>query len=160
MAHAADARDLVAKHASVFLHVGDARFQQIVEPAGDHVALDDLVRGQHGVLEALKDVCRRVIERDLSEGEQLLAEEARIEPREIAFDESVALQAADALDARRKREIDGAGELRDGEPPIGLQQREELAVDPIQLAAGTLGSNSVLSCQMLCFWEIKLTASG
>ena len=136
MAHAAQARDLVAEHAPVFLHVLHAGLQQVVEAARHHVALDDLVDGLHGVLEALEHVRVRVVERDLREREQLQPEPSRAQAGEVAFDEAVALQPADALDARRECQIDGAGELRDGEPSVGLQQRQDLAIDPVQLATG------------------------
>ena len=146
MAHAAQARDLVAEHAPVLVHVLHAGLEQVVEAAGHHVALDDLVDGLHGVLEALEHVRVRVVERDLREREQLLPEPPRAQPREVAFDEPVALQPAHALDAGRERQIDGAGELRDGEPSIGLQQRQDLAVDAVQLtarlAARVLGGHS------------------
>ena len=136
MPHAAQARDLVAEHAPILFHVLHARLQQVVEAARHHVALDDLVDGLHGVLEALEHVRVRVVERDLREREQLQAEPPRAQAREVAFDEAVALQPPDALDARRQRQIDGARELRDGQPAVGLQQRQDLAIHPVQLAAG------------------------
>ena len=134
--HAAQARDLVAEHAPILFHVLDARLQQVVETAGHHVALDDLVDGLHRVLEALEQVRIRVIERDLRECEQLQAEPPRVQAREVAFDETVALEPADALDTRRQRQIDGAGELRDGQPAVDLEQRQDLAIHPVQLTAG------------------------
>ena len=79
-----------------------------------------------------------MIERDLREREQLLPEPTRVQAREVAFDEALALEATDALDAGRQRQVHGARELRDGEPAVGLQQRQELPIDAVQLAAGFL----------------------
>ncbi len=73
------------------------------------------------LLEALEHVLGGVIERDFGERQHALPEAFRVQVRVVAVDESLPFQAPDALDTGRQREIHGACELRDGQPPVRLQ---------------------------------------
>jgi hypothetical protein len=55
-----------------------------------------------------------------------------VDDRDVPLDDAVALQAVDPATHRRGREVDGAGQLADGDAGVVPQQVEQLPVDVVE----------------------------
>ncbi len=83
--HAAHRCDAFQKTA-VGLHIPHTYLQQVVESAGHHVAVHDLIVRQHRRLEALERVGRGAIQLHFDVGEQTQSESSGAQVRDVAFD--------------------------------------------------------------------------
>ena len=121
LAHARKRQQALAEEPAIGRHVGDAGFDQIVEAAGDHVALQHFRRRLHGFREPLENVGCGLVEHHLDEHQQAQVQPVWIEPGAIALDKAVALQPLQPLADRGRRQPDPLGQFDIGNPSIPLK---------------------------------------
>lgn len=120
------------KELAVSIHVLDAQFRKIVKATRDHVAFFDLGELFDRCGKDVKDVGCGAIKGDFNEDHQRLVEFARVESCHIPGYEAVLFEAANALKARGRAEVDPARQLNIGHATIILQFAEDLFVDLVQ----------------------------
>ncbi|MCY1179320.1 hypothetical protein D9M73_197140 [compost metagenome] len=102
------------------------------------MALQHLRQLEHRAAELFEGVAGLVVQAQLDEHQEARAQHLRVEPRVVAEDHPVALQAADPLGARGGRQVDPLAQFGEGNPPLLLEDAQDAAVGAIQVAPGLL----------------------
>ena len=118
--------------ALIAVDVGCHDLEQVVDAAAGGVALDHLVDLADRGLETLKILIAVLLEHDLDQDGRDGAELLEVDLGMVAADQAGFFQALEALPARRRREIDRAGECCLGDPPLRLQRGQDLQIDRIE----------------------------
>ena len=111
----------VAEQLAVRGHLVDPRFHQVVEVAADQVAFQHVGQLEHRAAELLEGVAGFVVQADLDEHQQAGLELLRIEPRVVAHDDAVALQAPYSLGAGGGRQADALAQLGEADAAVFLE---------------------------------------
>ncbi len=114
-------------------HVAGANLHEVIEAAGDHVALFDLGDRAHRGVERLQCGLARIAQFQLDIGDMGQPQLDRRDHRAVALDEPGFLHLADARGHRRLRQADPARYLSHGEACIGDKLVEDSPVDRIDL---------------------------
>jgi hypothetical protein len=146
LAHAGQGPDDAADELAVGRHVGHAGLQQVVEAAGHQVRFQDLGAHLHGGLEGVHHVVHRAVEQDLHEDQQPGAQLGRVQPRFVAQDEAVAVQALHPFQHRGGRQVHGFGQLEVADAAVGLQHAQDAAVDLVQARSVAAGGCALRGC--------------
>src|SRR5262245_1301628 len=133
LAHSADRVQLLDQEAPKRGHVLDADLEEQRELAGDVMALENLIERPDALDESLFEL--RVLDEDLHEGGDVVAELPLIEDGDVAADVSGPLQLSDPLVHRGSGEPDRAGYLGLGDLRVLLQEGEDLEVGSVRRAA-------------------------
>ena len=121
------------QEALVIAEIGHDDFEEVIGLTGDEVARNDLRHLDDGFLERQRALVGVPVYLDAYENRE--AEPDAVAPQgcPITFDVPVALQTLDATQTRRWRQADLVGQLDVGQTAIGLQLRNNAAVDRIKV---------------------------
>ncbi len=128
-----DGGEFVAQEGAVGGHVGDADFDQIVEAAGHHMGLLDLIQAADGVGEDLEDVLGGAVQAHLDKGRQRPVQQFRVQQGHVLADEAIAFQPAHPFQAGRGRQVHPSRQFDIRDTPIFLQNAQDVLVDTVQL---------------------------
>jgi hypothetical protein len=117
----------------VVVHAACDEAQQVVVAAADQVAFHDLVDLADAHLELDEVFALVVLQRDLGEHQQRVAELLEPEVRAVAGDVAGLLQPLHADQAGAGRQADGVGEVDVGHAPVLLQLAEDAQVEAVEL---------------------------
>lgn len=141
---ALDGGELVTQKGAVGGHVGDADLDQIVEAAGHHMRLLNLVQAAHGVCEDLEDVGGGAVQPHLDKGRQGAVQHLRVQQGHVLPDIAVAFQTAHPFQARRGGQVDPAGQFHVRNPAIFLQDAQDILVDAVKLRGCGIGAHDII----------------
>src|SRR5712664_660084 len=123
---------LVLQERLVGREIGGDDAQQIVAVSRHQVALQNLLPFRDRLLEAVEILLLLPRELDRDEDADMQPQRLLVDGRDVAGDDAALFEQFDAAVARRHREPDLVGEFLHGDAAVGLQQRENLAVDGVE----------------------------
>src|SRR6266702_4539070 len=132
LAHAGQRDELLAVDAVEMLHVADADLEEVVEVAGDEVAVEHEFQLGDRLLEDGKALRRRAVEHDADHHQRALPYLLRRDHGADGGDEAVLEQALGAAVAGGGADRDGFGEAGVTEPTAILKQSQYLTVDAVE----------------------------
>ena len=122
---------LAQEQALVMLQIWNDDLEQIVGPARHDVARDDLRHGQNARLEGMHALVGVAIDLDPHEYRETKTDAVAPKHCAISLDVALALQALDPAQARGGRQADLFGQVDIAEPAIGLQSRDDTAINRV-----------------------------
>ena len=112
--------------------VAHADLEEIVEIAGDDVAVEHDGELLHRFLEGAEALRRRAVEHDADDGERALLDLVRIDLRPDAGDVALGEQALDTAVAGGGAGVHPLGDLGIAHAPVRLQQAQDSEVGPVE----------------------------
>ncbi|CAA7623893.1 Extracellular ligand-binding receptor (modular protein) [Magnetospirillum sp. LM-5] len=126
-------RQLGGQETLIIVPVMGDDLQQKVGLAGQHVALAHLGPGQHQLLECLEIGLGLAVQADMGENGDVEAQGVRLDLGVVAADIARLFQGADTAKAGRCGNAGTPRQFDVGHPTVGLQIRQDSAVDPVEL---------------------------
>ena len=117
---------------SVSVDVAGHDLDDVVDTAAGGVALGDFGAVLHGLLEALEGFAVVLLEADFHQHCGALEQNFGIKLGAITADDPRFFQTLDPLPAGADRQVDGFGQAGLGDPPITLQDAQNLQVIAVQ----------------------------
>ena len=114
-------------------HVSGLDLEHKIVIPGDVVDLGDLGDFEDSFAESLNWLALVENQRDMDDGDELATEALGVEDGDVVLDDAALLENADALEDARSTEADRFGEVGVGNPPIALQDIENLDVGFVKL---------------------------
>ncbi|VVT14427.1 conserved hypothetical protein [Sphingomonas aurantiaca] len=149
------ARYPLAQHLAVAADIGRTHLEQIIEAAGDHVALLDLADRQHRAAERVERGLARVGQLHLGERDVVEPEHHRIEHRAETPNIAIVEQTFQSDLARRLRQADAPRELGHRHPAVVAQQVDDTAIELVDRASW-LGVIGHLTFSTTINWPVRL----
>lgn len=113
-------------------HVAGVDLDEEVEVATGVVALRDLIDVLHGIHKLLDEGLSMLLETDVTEHEDAVANFLRVDNRHIALDVSEALKALLSLEGGRGREMDTRSEFLDRHARVFLKELKDATVGVVK----------------------------
>ncbi|TLY61961.1 MAG: TonB-dependent receptor, partial [Gammaproteobacteria bacterium] len=126
----------VFDHGLVVRYAPRQELQQVVIAAADQMAFDHFVDRTDARLELDEVLAMMVVQRDLREDRDGLAQLGQIDPGVVAHDVAGFLEPLHAQQTRARRQGDGLGQVDIGNAAVALQLGQYVEIDPIELECG------------------------
>ncbi len=122
---------LPMQKALVALEIRHDDLEQVVGLARHHVAGDDFGQGENRLLERVDALVGVAVDLDPHEHREAEADTAALQHCAIALDVALTLQPLDAAQTRGRREADPLRQLDIAQATVGLECRDDPAVDHV-----------------------------
>lgn len=126
-------RDTLAHYTPVGRDIAGAHLQEIIEAAGNHVALLDLRNGEYSLVEVVERGRPCVGQRDLNESNVAFTHFLTVDYRTVTAYVTLGFEIAEPGLNRGFRQPDFLGEGGEGKPAVPLKLRKDGFIEAVQL---------------------------